>query len=621
MGFHGATVSQPNEFELKYRPTHINHLPPLSAPWVGESIPTYKRGDREVNPALSEIPKIVEHGSYTQAVPVKQKQLVRGVSDCIGSNYSPRASHLSTSHIYETTKQEYLLSVKPDNDGPSSVIVLPRNLQVVTFVSCVPSMVMVSCCAATEPAGGDMYELCSINGDETTLEIQNEAIKDELEISGNVKDESNELDNYESHISGLLNSDRVEIITEEEINELECFTDTEEETKALFQLNDVDIPSHDKQTQECLDIEFPPWYFSTHGLSRPSSPTAEEKERYFLLAEKAIDPSMVGPITKEMLEELYHFVPRSLRIKFPNASRAFLKEMDFDYRSSVRRAILDYILLDKSEQQRLGLLMPYKPSNLAGRNGFPWHDNLTKAKEFIQKDLFITHLVMREILYDFNTRFQDFRLIDIAGLKKIMPVTMEDFINHVKASSKQSSEILQNVWLADCANMMDQMRDDIEAWMPTDMQERIIMMEHFFNSVASLMSVLLRQVVECSIQDLVNLIENYAEGNLYEGDYDIMSSFGLPIDIQPIKIFLKEDVENSSLQFSPTITETCDFFSLIIDTLIISVQKLNRIEQKLFQDAEDTKTILSVEIDEEIVEAAKDKIRSVLLANSHGPKQ
>ncbi|GFO03446.1 hypothetical protein PoB_002995100, partial [Plakobranchus ocellatus] len=31
--FHGAAyIAQPNEFELKYRPNSIKHLPPLSAP-------------------------------------------------------------------------------------------------------------------------------------------------------------------------------------------------------------------------------------------------------------------------------------------------------------------------------------------------------------------------------------------------------------------------------------------------------------------------------------------------------------------------------------------------------------------------------------------------------------
>ncbi|KAK6993742.1 dynein heavy chain 3 axonemal, partial [Biomphalaria glabrata] len=614
--FHRASVSQPNEFELQHRPPHINHLPPLSAPW----------------PALSETPKIVEQGSYTKAVPVKQKKLVRGVSDCIGSNYSPRAAHLTTSHIYETTKQAYTteetyflsprrstVSLNSSNGHPSwtSPLTKSNNSLGHSILVDATSFRVISETKKTadsfiQPAPEDVIIK---NGDSLLLEIKEEEDNDDQshlnQRNGNLADNT----------PRTWSSVPMETVIEADFHEYSSDHDEEEEMKTLQETILVDVPNHDNHTQECLDVKFPPWYFSTHGLSRPSTPAEEERERYFLLAEKAIDPNMVGPITKETLEGIYHFVPRSIRAKFPNASRAFLKEMDFDYRASVRRAILDYILLDQAEQQRLGLLLPLKPSNLAGRDGFPWHENVQEARHIIEKNLFVTHPIMRIILYDFHVRFNDFRLIDINDLKKLMPVTMEEFLNHVKVSSSSAAETLQKVWLSDCCNLIDEMRDEIEAWMPVDTESRITMMEHFFNSVASLMSVLLRQIVEKSIQDLVSLIENYSEGNMYEGTYDITTTIGLPNTLHPIKIFLKEDVHNSTLQFSPSIPEICDFFCLIVDTIISSVQKLSRIEQKLFQDVEDTRTILSVEVEEEIVEAAKDRIRSVMLANSHGPKK
>ncbi|RUS87433.1 hypothetical protein EGW08_004808, partial [Elysia chlorotica] len=90
--FKGATfIAQPNEFELKYRPNIIKHLPPLSAP----------------QPAYSDAPKILEHGSFTKSVPTKEKKHVRRVSDSIGNNYSPRARTFTTSQIYESTKLAY----------------------------------------------------------------------------------------------------------------------------------------------------------------------------------------------------------------------------------------------------------------------------------------------------------------------------------------------------------------------------------------------------------------------------------------------------------------------------------------------------------------------------------
>lgn len=36
---------------------------------------------------------------------------------------------------------------------------------------------------------------------------------------------------------------------------------------------------YDKDTKDVLNVEFPPWYFSTHGLSRPSTPVEADKKR------------------------------------------------------------------------------------------------------------------------------------------------------------------------------------------------------------------------------------------------------------------------------------------------------------------------------------------------------
>jgi len=63
-------------------------------------------------------------------------------------------------------------------------------------------------------------------------------------------------------------------------------------------------------------------------------------------------------------------------------------------------------------------------------------------------------------------------------------------------------------------------------------------MDHFFNSVACLMSNLLRSTVKNSIYDLVDLVEEYFEGNKYEGDYSIFHGLALPQKIHPVRFFM-----------------------------------------------------------------------------------
>ena len=51
-------------------------------------------------------------------------------------------------------------------------------------------------------------------------------------------------------------------------------------------------------------------------------------------------------------------------------------------------------------------------------------------------------------------------------------------------------------------------------------EQRIRQMGHFFSSVASLLSSQLRSVIFKSISDFLNLLEQFSDGNVYEGNYE-----------------------------------------------------------------------------------------------------
>lgn len=72
--------------------------------------------------------------------------------------------------------------------------------------------------------------------------------------------------------------------------------------------------------------------------------------------------------------------------------------------------------------------------------------------------------------------------------------------------------------------------------------QRLDKMDRFFASVASLMSVLLRSAVENSIYDLVDLLEQYSEGNAFEGEYDLFCNLATPSKIHLITLFLVRSI-------------------------------------------------------------------------------
>ena len=79
---------------------------------------------------------------------------------------------------------------------------------------------------------------------------------------------------------------------------------------------------------------------------------------------------------------------------------------------------------------------------------------------------------MNWLMICFSSRYGNFRLIDIPGLKRIMPVTMATFMKHVADSSLKGARLLTEHWLKECCSIIDDRREDIEYLMPLDDQVR-----------------------------------------------------------------------------------------------------------------------------------------------------
>ena len=74
-------------------------------------------------------------------------------------------------------------------------------------------------------------------------------------------------------------------------------------------------------------------------------------------------------------------------------------------------------------------------------------------------------------------RYGAFRLIDLPGLKKIMPVTMENFLEHVEKSTSDGVNKLRYDWLPECCAIIDMRRDDVEKWMPQEDEVRLLYLQ------------------------------------------------------------------------------------------------------------------------------------------------
>ncbi|KAF6040218.1 hypothetical protein EB796_001432 [Bugula neritina] len=332
---------------------------------------------------------------------------------------------------------------------------------------------------------------------------------------------------------------------------------------------------------------------------------------------------MVAPLQTHWIESMYQYIPRHLLTNFPSATEDFLQEMKDDYNFAVRRAILDYVLLDKEEQDRVGVNLPPKPSHCAGRFEFPWQDRMEDMREFMANQVYTTHPVLIQLLNHYEKNYADFRLIDIKKLIKSIPLTMESLIKLMKESCDGATSALNQKWISECCAIINDNRERIEDWMPHDTVTRAEKMDEFFNCVASLMSDLVRRTVERSLRDLVDMMKTYADGNDYEGDYHIFRGLAVPQLKQLCTIFLVADYEKEQVMISPCSEDFITAMEELVDYIVKSVSDLPRLETLLFQpvDGLKTKRISSVQLHEEVVLSAKAAIKKVLEANHLGPSK
>ena len=74
-----------------------------------------------------------------------------------------------------------------------------------------------------------------------------------------------------------------------------------------------------------------------------------------------MDDTMIAPISKDTLDHVYSWVPGNL-LSLKQAKADFLQEMTDDYVFATKKGMLDYVLLDPREQERLGMPVPSKVS-------------------------------------------------------------------------------------------------------------------------------------------------------------------------------------------------------------------------------------------------------------------
>ena len=113
---------------------------------------------------------------------------------------------------------------------------------------------------------------------------------------------------------------------------------------------------HDDETKEVLYVKFPPWMTSTHGLSRPCSPADETIDRYYHLLNHCVNVSQIAELPQDWVLNMHKQIQKKSLLETHKVyMKTFYQDMHENYFWSLKKAIVDYILKEVEEQERLGI--------------------------------------------------------------------------------------------------------------------------------------------------------------------------------------------------------------------------------------------------------------------------
>jgi len=159
------------------------------------------------------------------------------------------------------------------------------------------------------------------------------------------------------------------------------------------------------------------------------------ENRYMYYINEGINEKEIYPLQDSTIENITKLVPLNY-LKSPNLQNKkaeTIQEINEFYNLAMKKSILNYILLDDKEKERLNIKkIPKVFEPRISRAPVPWHDDLKNIKQIINETLFITNPIMLEISKIFET-YQNCKIVDMSVFNEsILPVTIEDFQNILK---------------------------------------------------------------------------------------------------------------------------------------------------------------------------------------------
>ncbi|XP_066834006.1 dynein axonemal heavy chain 3 isoform X6 [Anser cygnoides] len=351
-----------------------------------------------------------------------------------------------------------------------------------------------------------------------------------------------------------------------------------------------------------------------------NSPSSNDIERYCYYIHNGVQEDMLAPQDKEVMNVILKQIPAHLLANpyLENSLVCLKEEIKADYRISLMKAIVDYILMDPAERERLLIRSTPRPfPQRVIRAPVPWHSSYEEAKSWNENNLFTVNPLMYTLQQLWLSEYSYLRFVRTEEmLCGDLPLLPTEFVDVVHRHCVEARDILQNKWIPTCASIF---LDEKRKWLnfaPQNDYDSPQQIESYFSSVATLMSLQLRGMVVNSLEDLLAFFMIYKDGSDFTEPYQDMQFF------VPQMLIVKLNVEEPKIVFEPSLKECWDLISHCFREILRSTEELPKVEKILFpQLKRDDLTLRTVKPDESLVSDYVNKLEIIFESNILGPQK
>ncbi|EDW55574.1 GM17246 [Drosophila sechellia] len=333
-------------------------------------------------------------------------------------------------------------------------------------------------------------------------------------------------------------------------------------------------------------------------------PDQEEREilRYYYYIKHGIDTIHVSPLSKKILKRITDLVP-PLLYKWQTALNENIAEVRADYVFAMKKAVVDFVLrhtvLDRLTKEGVGgKFDTAERREVQSMTNF-WRYRYDENRNVLMKTLFCIHRSVASILELWSMKYKDKSLIDGKELAKVeTPFSLFTFVYLCGSHIDNGKTLLEENWYGEIHSSL--LKASKRGQLP-DIR-RFTLVKRFFNCVAALMTQQLEDICIRSLKEYADFICDYGHSNP-----------GFQISV----MLADED----TIQFNPSFSKVQSELLRVIDSIMLSIQMLPRIESKLYTDLIVSKKIfLTPTVPESIVQETKNRICAMLEEQRIGPE-